>query len=228
MLQGIVKKIADNKNNQSLSHQYRSRRFDLFKSLLKELPRPLRILDIGGTVEFWQAMNFQEPEVSITLLNLEDPQPLEAPYTAIKGDATDLSGMANGEYDIVFSNSVIEHLYTWQNQQQMAAEVLRVGQHHFIQTPNYWFPIEPHWVFPFFQYFPKAVRRLLTQYCSLGHIGRIKDAASARNQVNEIRLLSKKEMQQLFPQSEIYAEKFLGFNKSYTAYSFTNQAHRSR
>ncbi|MBC8844888.1 class I SAM-dependent methyltransferase, partial [Escherichia coli] len=76
--------------------------------------------------------------------------------------ATDLSEIDDQQFDIVFSNSVIEHLYTWENQEKMAKEVLRVGKYHFIQTPNYWFPIEPHWVFPFFQFLPKSIRIRLT------------------------------------------------------------------
>ncbi|MGL1255153.1 methyltransferase domain-containing protein, partial [Vibrio parahaemolyticus] len=85
------------------------------------------------------------------LLNLEKEEVTNPQFQSITGNATDLSGINDQQFDIVFSNSVIEHLYTWENQEKMAKEVLRVGKYHFIQTPNYWFPIEPHWVFPFFQ-----------------------------------------------------------------------------
>lgn len=220
MLQQIVKNIADNKNKESLSHRYRTKRFELFKTLLNGLPKPVSILDIGGTVEFWKAMHFEEADVSITLLNLEPAAAVNPPFYTIQGNATNLSGIADGSYDIVFSNSVIEHLYTWENQQKMAAEVHRVGKNHFIQTPNYWFPIEPHWVFPFFQYFPRFLKVCLTQHFSLGHISKTVDAAAAKRQVDEIRLLTKAEMKQLFPQSTLYKEQFKGFNKSFTAYSF--------
>lgn len=71
----------------------------------------------------------------------------------MKGDATNLSQYSDKSFDIVFSNSVIEHLYTKENQISMAKEVNRVGKNYFIQTPNYWFPIEPHWVFPSFSIF---------------------------------------------------------------------------
>ena len=224
MFKQFVNTIADNTNSQSLSHRFRNKRFQFFLSILEDLPKPLSILDIGGTVEFWKAMQFNEPGVTITLLNLEAPPSVEFPFKAIQGDATRLSTIGNQAFDLVFSNSVIEHLFTWQNQQKMAAEVLRVAKWHFIQTPNYWFPIEPHWVFPFFQYFPKQLQIWLTQNFSLGHIPQQKSLDKAQQQVAEIRLLTMQEMKTLFPHSIIYYEQFLGMNKSFVAYHINNQS----
>ncbi len=224
MLKQFVNTIADNTNSQSLSHRFRNKRFQFFLSILKDLPKPLSILDIGGTVAFWKAMQFNEPGISITLLNLEAPPRVDYPFKAIQGDATDLSDIQNQQFDLVFSNSVIEHLYSWENQQKMAAEVLRVSKWHFIQTPNYWFPIEPHWVFPCFQYLPKKLQIWLTQHFSLGHIPQQKDLDKAKEQVAEIKLLTKQEMRSLFPHSSIYNEQFLGLNKSFVAYSIDSQS----
>jgi hypothetical protein len=217
MLKNLVSNIADNKNKHSLSHSYRSKRFELFKTMLANIPRPIRILDLGGTEEFWTAMGFNDSEVTITLLNLAVNESVRPPFYSIKGDATHLDAIADQSYDVVFSNSVIEHVYTWENQQKMASEIKRVGKSHFIQTPNYWFPIEPHWVFPFFQFFPPWIRILLTRYFSFGHIGKINNWTDAVNQVAEIRLLSKKEYARLFPQSKIYQERFMGMTKSFVA-----------
>lgn len=219
MYQKLVHKISDNTRRNSVSHQFRNKRFQFFLSLLQSLPKPITILDIGGTVHFWEAMDFKEPDVHIILLNLETIENLQPPFSSVKGDATNLSNFADKSVDIVFSNSVIEHLFTWENQQKMASEVQRVGKYHFIQTPNYWFPIEPHWVFPFFQYFPKTIQYWLTQQFQLGHIPRKPSYAEAKNQVDEIRLLSHKEYRILFPHSRIYCEKFAGFTKSFIAYS---------
>lgn len=216
----IFQQIADNQVENSLSHQMRMKRFAFFTACLHQLPKPITILDIGGTLSFWQSMHFNEGDVSIILLNLEQAQQLPEPYQSVQGNATLLTEFADQSIDVVFSNSVIEHLYTWENQQKMAAEVLRVGKHHFIQTPNYWFPIEPHWVFPLFQFLPPIVRRWMTQQFSLGHIGKINNPEMAKQQVNEIKLLTKNELKQLFPQSTIYEEKFAGFNKSFIAHSF--------
>lgn len=215
----LIRKLSDNKDKNSLSHRMRSQRFAFFLSLVKDLPRPLSILDIGGTIGFWEAMGFNEPGVHITLLNLTS-EPLDKPgFSSISGDATRLA-FGDKSFDIVFSNSVIEHLFDKESQRKMAAEAVRVGKCYFIQSPNYWFPIEPHWMFPGFQYLPVPARIWLTRNFSLGHIPKTSNKILAENQVNEIRLLTKKEMQSLFPSAEIYEEKFFGLNKSFVAYRF--------
>lgn len=216
----VFQQIANNQVENSLSHQMRTKRFAFFNSCLAQVPKPLTILDIGGTMAFWKAMQFNEEGVNIILLNLEPAEPVEPPFTAMQGDATALTQFADQSIDIVFSNSVIEHLFTWENQQKMAAEVLRVGKHHFIQTPNYWFPIEPHWVFPFFQYLPKALRCYMTQHFALGHIGKIPNRELAKAQVEEIQLLTQSALKQLFPSASLYKEKYAGLNKSFIAHSF--------
>jgi SAM-dependent methyltransferase len=207
MINYLVKKFAHNTDKNSISHAQRTKRFSLFLDKLNQLPKPISILDIGGTIGFWEAMNFQEEEVHITLLNLELQTVHKRNFSAIAGDATHLVGIPDQAYDIVFSNSVIEHLYTWENQQKMAKEVLRVGKYHFIQTPNYWFPIEPHWVFPFFQFLPDFFKIWLTRNFSLGHIPKIPDSTAAINQVKEIQLLSYSNYKTLFPNATIYSEK---------------------
>lgn len=217
----FFQQIANNQVENSLSHQMRTKRFAFFNACLAQIPKPVTILDIGGTMAFWEAMHFKQEGVKIILLNLSPAESLPEPFTAVQGDATALTAFANQSIDIVFSNSVIEHLFTWDNQQKMAAEVLRVGKNHFIQTPNYWFPIEPHWVCPFFQYLPKSIRIWMTQHWSLGHIGKISDPNKAKAQVEEIQLLTKGQMQQLFPKAMIYEEKFAGLNKSFVAHSFS-------
>ena len=215
----ILKKLGDNKNPASLSHKLRARRFDFFLSLISILPKPLYILDIGGTTAFWDAMDFDNEGITITLLNLSY-QPVDRNgFISVSGDATQLQ-YSDRSFDIVFSNSVIEHLFDRASQQKMAAEVQRVGKYYFIQTPNYWFPLEPHWLFPFFQYLPFSVKMFLTQHFSLGHIKKIHNRIDAENKVKEIKLLSLRDMQSLFPGAKIYSEKFFFLNKSFIAYCF--------
>jgi SAM-dependent methyltransferase len=219
MFTHFVSKFANNRDKNSLSHAQRAKRFSFFLEKIEKIPRPLTILDIGGTVAFWEAMNFNQSGITITLLNLEKEEVNNPQFQSITGNATDLSEIDDQQFDIVFSNSVIEHLYTWENQEKMAKEVLRVGKYHFIQTPNYWFPIEPHWVFPFFQFLPKSIRIRLTQRFSLGHIPRTPAYQKAKEQVDEIQLLSLSDYRTLFPHSYIYIEKFAGLSKSFTAYN---------
>jgi len=216
----LFSSIADNKNPNSLASSFRSRRLNLFKGFVANLPKPVKILDIGGTPEFWKNAGLNAADVEIILLNLAMVETDLPNVVSITGDARDLSSFPDKSFDIAFSNSVIEHLFSFQNQQKMASEALRVSKHHFIQTPNYWFPIEPHWVFPCFQYLPKPIRIFLTCYFNLGHLKRAGSWSAARQQVEEIQLLSRSEMSRLFPKSTIWEEKLLIFSKSFVAHNF--------
>ncbi|MGV3765457.1 MAG: class I SAM-dependent methyltransferase [Chitinophagaceae bacterium] len=205
------------------SQYFREKRFQVFLSFVKLMPRPIKILDIGGTQSFWEKMNFvNEPDISFTLVNLY-PQEATAPnFTCVVGDATNLS-YKDKEFDIVFSNSVIEHLYTWENQIKMANEIRRIGKSYFIQTPNLYFPIEAHWLFPFFQFLPFPLRVYMTQHYDIGGYPKTNDKAKAVDRVKEVRLLSTREMKKLFPGGICYREKFYGLTKSIIMYKNTAQ-----
>jgi ubiquinone/menaquinone biosynthesis C-methylase UbiE len=124
-----IRQLADVSNPNSLSNRMRFWRFQLFESLVATLPRPLRILDVGGTNLSWENRGWvNRDDIQIVTLNLQaDPKPFSNIESVI-GDATDLSQFADASFDIVFSNSVIEHLFTLENQRRMAAEVRRVGK----------------------------------------------------------------------------------------------------
>lgn len=79
-----------------------------------------------------------------------------------------MSLFRNEEFDVVFSNSVIEHLGEYPQQRRMADEVRRAGKRYFLQTPNRYFPLEPHFFFPFFQFLPVSVRVWLLSRFHLG------------------------------------------------------------
>jgi len=119
---------------------------------------------------------------------------------------------------VIFSNSVIEHLGSYSDQSLMANEVRRLGERYFLQTPNRYFPIEPHFLFPFFQFFPYKLKIWLVTRFNLGWFGKIPDENKAREIISSIRLLNKKELKILFPESKIKEEKFLGLTKSFIVY----------
>lgn len=217
----LIKKIANNSSQTSLAHSMRFKRFIYFKELLQKLNKPINILDIGGTQEYWVNMGLDDNDYRITLLNLSKEEITSPNFYSVVGDATDLQNYADKSFDVVFSNSVIEHLFTKENQRKMASEVKRVGHYYFIQTPNYFFPLEPHFLFPGFQFLPKSTRTLLLNKFNLGHMPRKESIEEARLKVEEIRLLTVKEMKELFPQSFIWKEKVGGIIKSIVAHNLS-------
>ena len=214
----MLKRLADNRDEGSLSVQFRKKRFAFFLSLLSQLKRPVHILDIGGTAMYWKTMGLDlDDQVFITLLNLT-PEDHALPHiTSMVGDARSIQA-AHDSFDVVFSNSVIEHLGTFQDQWRMAEEVRRVGKHYFVQTPNKYFPLEPHFLFPFFQFLPRRIRVWLLQNFKLGWFEKTPDLEKAAEIVNSIRLLSRQEFLSLFPRASLYEEKAFGMTKSFVAY----------
>jgi hypothetical protein len=214
----MLMKLADNQNASSWAAQLRRKRFLLFQSLLASVERPVRILDVGGTQRFWEVMGVAaDDEVQVTLLNLTQ-QPVSAPsFISVAGNACQLQ-FGDGTFDIVFSNSVIEHVGGYDEQRQMAQEIKRVGKWYFLQTPNRNFPLEPHFLVPFFQFLPVATRVWLVRHFDVGWYKKIADPQQARELVESIRLLNKSELVRLFPEATLYEEKLLGLTKSYVVY----------
>lgn len=206
--------FADNSRTDSLATRMRRRRFATFRKMLSEAPTPPRVLDVGGTPRFWETMGCDSPEsLDLVLLNLK---PKSHPgWETVAGDARDLSRFEDDRFDLVLSNSVIEHVGTYEDQQRMAREVRRVGRGYFVQTPNRYFPVEPHFLFPLFQFLPRSWRIFLVRRFSLGWVPRLPDPAEAAQRVDSIRLLTEREMCELFPEAELHRERLLGWTKSF-------------
>lgn len=210
--------LADNRDRDSLASHVRAKRHALFLRMLAGVPRPLTILDLGGTAAFWETLNFSMRDVDVVLLNLR-AEPVSLPrFTSVAGDARDLSAFANKSVDVVFSNSVIEHVGGLPDQTRMANEIRRVGRRHFVQTPNRWFPIEPHFLFPGFACLPLNVRASLLTRTRLGWHRREPDWQRALATVGAVRLLTRSEVAALFPESQLYVEHFWGWEKSFVAH----------
>lgn len=225
MINQFLFDLANPENKNSLSTKLRSKRFLLFEKLLSSVPFPLKILDVGGRAAIWEQEGFCEPDqlenISITLINVKKSKVTSPNLNAVVGDARNMKQYKDGEFDVVYSNSVIEHVGNYEQQRQMAKEVQRVGQRYFLQTPNRYFPIEPHFLFPFFQFLPLSIQVwLMTRF----HIGCRKKVTKQKaiQKVTSIRLLSKKELIELFPNATIVDEKFLGLTKSFILYEGWN------
>jgi hypothetical protein len=215
----LFRKVADNRQDDSLATGMRRKRFALFLSLLERVPPPVSILDVGGTQNFWERMGLNEhSRIHVTLLNIQPQQLAHPGFSAMIGDATNMSNIADQAFDVVFSNSVIEHVGDFTQQKRMADEVKRVGRRYFLQTPNYYFPIEPHFLFPGFQWLPVHLRVFLITHFSLGWSRRISDVEQARKLVENTRLLRKRQLLQLFPGATLFEERLFGLVKSFVVY----------
>jgi len=214
----MLKMLADNRNRNSLATRFRQQRFKLLSSLLACLDGPIQILDIGGTEAYWNMMPAEfGKDISIILLNLAQEKVSSPNLTSVVGDARQIEAK-DSSFDVVFSNSVIEHVGSFHDQRLMATEVQRVGKRYFIQTPNRNFPLEPHFLFPFFQFLPLNVRVWLLRNFRLGWFPKTPDPEQARRVVSQIRLLNERDFISLFPAAEIHREKALGLTKSFVAY----------
>jgi Methyltransferase domain len=214
-----LRRALSNTRSASLTSTLRKQRFLRFVRLVNDsdasLGRLSTILDVGGTESFWEMMDFAESGYDITLLNTH---PIETHHQGIRsvvGDARSLDLFADRQFDIVFSNSVIEHVGTLEQQRMMANEVRRVARRYFVQTPNFSFPIEPHFLFPGFQWLPREARVWLVRHAAIGWYERTPDLEAARAIVNEVRLLTRREIRMLFPDGEITSETFYGLTKSF-------------
>ena len=224
----LIRELSDGEAPTSLANKLRSQRFHGFEALVAPLRRPLTILDVGGTTSFWEKRQWAgRQEFQITTLNLS---PEEQRYENIKpvvGDATQLSEWADKSFEVVFSNSVIEHLFSLDKQRRMASEIRRVGKSYWVQTPNYWFPIEPHFHVPGWQWMPFHLRVGFIQRFRCGRQV-TSDLNRARSAVGEIRLLTRHELTEMFPNAQVLAERFGGLVKSWIVIGglFTPQASR--
>ncbi len=202
-----------------LQTHMRVKRFRFFVSLLAALPRPLTILDVGGTEEFWQKVQFDDDEAAIVIYNLTQAAVSRRGMLSMAGDARDMHEFADQQFDVVFSNSVIEHVGDYEQQRLMAREVQRIGKRYYVQTPNRYFPIEPHVLLPFFQFFPFGLQVFILTHCKSPWGWKIPGKSEAIAYIRAIRLLSEKELRALFPGAHIQKEIFLGLTKSFIVYA---------
>jgi Methyltransferase domain len=113
-------------------------------------------------------------------------------------------------FDLVFSNAVIEHILGDGRQQRFAEEVMRVGKSWFVTTPNYWFPFESHYHLPFIQFLPRPFQRAYNRWLGT-HI--------PKGEVQELGLLSARQLQRLFPTSRIAKVRVTFQAETLVAYS---------
>ncbi|MEU3463652.1 class I SAM-dependent methyltransferase [Streptomyces sp. NPDC006733] len=177
----------------------------------------MRVIDLGGTVETWLRAPVRPAHVHV--VNLEEHPPQTPDWIRAEyGDACALPKdiLTSGDYDLVYSNSVLEHVGGHAQRMRFADAVQTLAPRHWVQTPYRYFPIEPHWLFPGFQVLPVNARAQLARYWPLAH----SQAGSTEEGMRSVlgtELISRSEMEFYFPDSRVIGERMAGLVKSLIA-----------
>jgi SAM-dependent methyltransferase len=181
----------------SLSLRSRRRKLQLFLDEVRPTAETT-VLDVGadelgfgegdgcGTLNFFEEL-YPWPE-RVTALGLHEGARFRARYPRVRyvqGDALALP-FRDGEFDVVFSNAVIEHVGGREQQSRFVSEALRVGRRAFVTTPNRRFPVEVHTLLPVVHWLPERLAH--ASYAALG-----------KGWATEIHLLSSRQLRSLFP-----------------------------
>jgi hypothetical protein len=178
-----------------------------------------RIVDIGGEENYWRVFGYDylsARNVTITLVNLNRTETTEPMINAVVGDGCDMP-FADNSFDLAHSNSVVEHVGSWEKMVAFADEVVRLAPSYFVQTPNFWFPYEPHLSTPLIHYLPKTIQAKLALKLQLNAETKMNSRAEADDFIKHNSMLSYRQMRKLFPDCEILRERFLGITKSLMA-----------
>jgi hypothetical protein len=176
----------------------------------------MSVIDLGGTADAWVRAPIHP--ASVHIVNLE-PSPADLPswLRADLADACELpAAIRTGSYDLVFSNSVIEHVGGHVRRQRLADTVHTLADRHWVQTPYRYFPIEPHWLFPAGQFLPVKARATIVRRWPLVHTPHI-DRETALAEALGVELLSSTQLRFYFPDSRIRHDRLAGLVKSLIA-----------
>jgi hypothetical protein len=188
----------------------RARRLRLLNTVVAFKPG-LRVIDLGGTTEIWSLVDVPLDITIVNLPGIEVDRSAAGPHRIrfVEGDATALD-YPDMSFDLVFSNSVIEHVGGQEAQERFSGEARRLAPNYCIQTPSIWFPLEPHSGVPFWWFLPKAMRQW--------HHRRLAQRLPAFNDMLlGTTVLRKSAISALFPDAQIVTERVLMIPKSYIA-----------
>jgi hypothetical protein len=200
-----------------MMRRFRAARMVRFERLFG-ITAATRILDVGGTPANWDLLGVRP---RVTILNL--PRAVEEDRKAMTWIFADGCRLPfrDRSFDVVFSNSVIEHLGCESQHEAYAREIARVGVRYFVQTPNRWFPVEPHLLTPLIHFLPREwQRRWIERFTVWEWLARPRPDQRAfylEHYLRDIRLLDGQTMQRLFPDGRLIRERFLGMTKSLIA-----------
>lgn len=197
----------------SLGAAARLKRWKMFQDTFPEV-EGMRVVDLGGRADTWLRAPARPKHVVVVNLGefvSDTPSWIEQE----RGDACDL-GLPSGDFDLVFSNSLLEHVGGHYRRERFARSVEKLAARHWIQTPYRYFPVEPHWLFPGLQFMPLKARARIAKSWRLSHSPSPSYDAALRA-VMDVELVSLTEMKYYFPNSDIVRERIGPFVKSLIA-----------
>jgi hypothetical protein len=208
----------------------RAQRLRRFNQFLKYASGRIRLVDLGGTVKFWEDWGLaKQPLLDITLVNdhhldkTHENDPITLPNIhRLRADVLTLTAKDLAEYDVIFSNSLIEHLPGPQAQQQLARAIIASARPYFLQTPNKHSPLDPHFprpYVPFFAIYPRSLQARLLSWSALGSGSAAPSYEAALARLRNYYPLTTRDIRLLFPQARVVVERPLGVPMSIIAMS---------
>jgi glycosyltransferase involved in cell wall biosynthesis len=225
VMKRLARHLSNYENPRSLGSCLRAKRIGPLLAMIDQAylrHGHVKLIDVGGTQRYWNILPSEYLDarhVSITLVNLGPVRQLASHprFTLVQGDGCDLRRYEDQAFHVAHSNSVIEHVGGATRVASFARELKRVAEHYFIQTPDFWCPLEPHCMTPLFHWLPHKLRTLLVRRLALGHWPRARNSAEAHALVDSAQLLTRRELQALLPDARIIRERVIGLPKSLIA-----------
>ena len=199
-----------------ISLHVRRKMFDEFALRFAD---PTSALDVGVTSEnvapeanFFEEMFAHKDR--ITAVGVEDAAHLERRYPGLRFVRVTPGAplpFRESEFEVAFSNAVIEHVVDDEGRARFLGELLRVSKSVFVTTPNRFFPIESHTGVPLLHALaPRLFYRLLDK-------GRFSNFYGSAN----LRLLTKRDLVACAERTglpyEIVPVRFCGFISNWIA-----------
>lgn len=199
----------------SLSHKSRTKKFELLHAVFSPQPGD-RVLDIGASGEVFLRYSLEDvypypDRILAGGFELREVQSARSVYPLPRYAVFDGCALPfpDRSFDLVFSNAVIEHVLGAGRQAEFAREVMRVGKSWFVTTPNYWYPFESHYHLPLIQFLPRPAQR---------HYNLLLGTHIPKGTVQELGLLSARQLRALFPTSRIARMRVTFWPETLVAY----------
>ncbi len=206
----------------------RAKRYKLFSEFIADMAKPLNIVDIGGTAAHWIGKLSQSDNINITLINNHHIDKTNINYDNRYDfiqekimDANDLSISDLSSYDLIFSNSFLEHLENKELQISLAQKITKSGKPYFIQVPNKYCAIDPHFPYPlpFFAAYPKSLQAWLLSKYHFGGGGKNASREQVDQRLKYYNPIGYKDFITMFPNGKLVRERTFGLNLSLVAMS---------